>query len=204
MAQVSRVAEEPSDVEAKYIGNFTVEFTEITIHGIIRSRANGRFEEVDPRNSGLSEAGDSVFNDITTLLKDKKGFHLMIDRLCGHYEGHTIGPGGGHRGARIYFCTGAGLPVECGLCAGAEGRTNCLRRRPKISYKLEYGTDSMEVHEDAVQKGQRVLLCDDLLATGGTAAAAVQLIRSLGGVVERRSVRRGAEFPEGPCEVAGD
>ena len=53
----------------------------------------------------------------------------------------------------------------------------------RISYGLEYGTDTLEIHEDAVQKGQNVLLCDDLLATGGTAAAAVQLIRSLGGNV---------------------
>jgi adenine phosphoribosyltransferase len=52
-----------------------------------------------------------------------------------------------------------------------------------ISYALEYGTDTLELHEDAVEKGQRVLLCDDLLATGGTAAAAVELVRSLGGIV---------------------
>jgi adenine phosphoribosyltransferase len=53
----------------------------------------------------------------------------------------------------------------------------------KVAYALEYGEDKLELHEDAVQKGQRVLLCDDLLATGGTAAAAVKLIRSLGGIV---------------------
>jgi adenine phosphoribosyltransferase len=54
----------------------------------------------------------------------------------------------------------------------------------QVSYALEYGTDTLEIHEDAVQKGQNVLLCDDLLATGGTAAAALQLIRSLGGKVD--------------------
>src|SRR5262249_30720802 len=53
-----------------------------------------------------------------------------------------------------------------------------------VSYALEYGTDSLEVHEDAIQPGQRVLICDDLLATGGTAQASVQLIQKLGGKVE--------------------
>jgi len=68
---------------------------------------------------------------------------------------------------------------------------------------LEYGTDSMEIHEDAVQKGQRVLLCDDLLATGGTAAAAVQLIRSLGGVVEGAAFAVELNFLNGRKKLPG-
>jgi adenine phosphoribosyltransferase len=73
----------------------------------------------------------------------------------------------------------------------------------KISYALEYGTDSLEIHEDAVQKGQRVLLCDDLLATGGTAAAAVELIRSLGGIVEGAAFAVELKFLHGRAKLPG-
>jgi adenine phosphoribosyltransferase len=73
----------------------------------------------------------------------------------------------------------------------------------KVSYALEYGTDSLEIHEDAVQKGQRVLLCDDLLATGGTAAAAVQLIRSLGGIVDGAAFAVELTFLNGRAKLPG-
>ncbi|HKM80868.1 MAG TPA: adenine phosphoribosyltransferase [Candidatus Acidoferrum sp.] len=123
-----------------------------------------------------------LFYDITTLLKNKQGFHAVIDRLCAHYAGHNIDlvVGIEARGfifaPALAYCLGAGfVPVRK------------LKKLPaktaQISYALEYGTDTLEIHEDAVQNGQNVLLCDDLLATGGTAAAAVQLIRSLGGNV---------------------
>jgi adenine phosphoribosyltransferase len=73
----------------------------------------------------------------------------------------------------------------------------------KVSYALEYGTDALEIHEDAVQRGQRVLLCDDLLATGGTAAAAVQLIRSLGGIVEGAAFAVELNFLNGRAKLPG-
>ena len=73
----------------------------------------------------------------------------------------------------------------------------------KVSYALEYGTDSLEIHEDAIQKGQRVLLCDDLLATGGTAAAAVQLIRSQGGIVEGAAFAVELTFLSGRAKLPG-
>ncbi len=123
-----------------------------------------------------------LFYDITTLLKDKQGFHAVIDRLCAHYAGHKIDlvVGIEARGfifaPALAYCLGAGfVPVR---------KLNKLpAKTTQISYALEYGTDTLEIHEDAVQRDQNVLLCDDLLATGGTAAAAVQLIRSLGGKV---------------------
>jgi adenine phosphoribosyltransferase len=72
-----------------------------------------------------------------------------------------------------------------------------------VSYALEYGTDSLEIHEDAIEKGQRVLLCDDLLATGGTAAAAVELIRSLGGLVDGAAFAVELSFLNGRAKLPG-
>ncbi len=124
-----------------------------------------------------------LFYDLTTLLKDKTGFRGLIDQLCGHYEGHTIDLVVGIEARGFILAPALAYRMGAGFVPV---------RKPKklpakvagVSYALEYGTDSLEIHEDAIEKGQRVLLCDDLLATGGTAAAAVQLIRSLGGIVE--------------------
>jgi adenine phosphoribosyltransferase len=123
-----------------------------------------------------------LFYDLTTLLKDGKGFHDLVDKLCDHYKGSqvdivaSIEARGFIFGPALAYRLGAGfVPV----------------RKPKklpwktasVTYQLEYGTDQLEIHQDAVQKGQRVLICDDLLATGGTAAAAITLVRQLGGDV---------------------
>ncbi len=123
-----------------------------------------------------------LFYDITTLLNNKQGLRTVIDRFCERYVGHKIDlvVGIEARGfifaPALAYCLGAGfVPVRKPKKLPA--------KTAQISYALEYGTDTLEIHEDAVQKGQNVLLCDDLLATGGTAAATVQLIRSLGGNV---------------------
>jgi len=73
----------------------------------------------------------------------------------------------------------------------------------KVSYELEYGTDSLEMHEDAIQPGRRVLLCDDLLATGGTAAAAVKLVRQLKGEVLGACFAVELEFLNGRAKLPG-
>ena len=70
-----------------------------------------------------------------------------------------------------------------------------------MNYDLEYGTDSLEIHLDAIQPGQRVIIVDDLLATGGTMQATVQLVRQLGGEIAGLGVRDRAGLPEGPGEV---
>jgi adenine phosphoribosyltransferase len=124
-----------------------------------------------------------LFYDLTTLLKDKKGFHLLIDRLCERYSGHHIDIVAGIEARGFIFAPALAYSLGAGFVP---------IRKPKklpgktagISYALEYGSDTLEIHEDAVEKGQRVLLCDDLLATGGTAVAAVQLLRNLGGIVD--------------------
>src|SRR3974390_996726 len=120
-----------------------------------------------------------LFYDITTLLKDKAGFATLIDALSEHYisgdvdlvlgmeaRGFIFGP------ALAYRLNAGFVPVRKPGKLPAEA--------VKISYNLEYGSNTLEVHKDAVQPGQRVLIVDDLLATGGTAAATVSLARLLG------------------------
>jgi adenine phosphoribosyltransferase len=124
-----------------------------------------------------------LFYDLTTLLKDKKGFHLLIDRLCGHYSNHHIDIVAGIEARGFIFAPALAYRLGAGFVPVRKPK-KLPAKTVQVSYALEYGTDTLEVHEDAVQKGQRVLVCDDLLATGGTAAATVQLIRKLGGEVE--------------------
>lgn len=124
-----------------------------------------------------------LFYDLTTLLKDKKGFAALIDRLCQHYEGHKIDLVAGIEARGFIFAPALAYRLGAGFIPIRKPK-KLPAKVAKISYALEYGTDTLEIHEDAVGKGERVLLCDDLLATGGTAAAAVELLRSLGGIVD--------------------
>jgi adenine phosphoribosyltransferase len=123
-----------------------------------------------------------LFYDITTLLKDRCGFRSVIDGLKGHYrEGQVdIVLGVEARGfifaPALAYALGAGfVPVRKPGKLPAE----CVR----VSYDLEYGTDCLEMHSDAIQPGQRVLIVDDLLATGGTAAAAARMVENVGASV---------------------
>jgi adenine phosphoribosyltransferase len=125
-----------------------------------------------------------MFRDITTLIKDPVGFRLVIDSLTQRYikgdmdfemivgiesRGFIIG------GALAYTLGKGFVPVRKAGKLPAEKITH--------EYQLEYGTDKVEIHTDAIKKGMHVLLVDDLLATGGTARAAAALIEKLGGVV---------------------
>jgi adenine phosphoribosyltransferase len=122
------------------------------------------------------------FYDITTLLKDPGGFKIVIDSLAGHYRatpvdlvlgiearGFIIAPA-------VAYALGYGfIPVRKEKKLPAE--------RERIEYALEYGTDVLEIHKDAITPGQNVLIIDDVLATGGTAAAVARLVEKLGGKV---------------------
>jgi adenine phosphoribosyltransferase len=123
-----------------------------------------------------------LFYDITTLLKDKTGFAKMIDALASHYierkvdlvlgieaRGFIFGP------ALAYRLNAGFVPVRKPGKLPAE--------TVRVSYDLEYGSDALEIHKDAIQPGQRVVLVDDLLATGGTMEATVKLARQLGGEI---------------------
>jgi adenine phosphoribosyltransferase len=123
-----------------------------------------------------------LFYDITTLLQDRAGFHAAIDSLATPYkdQGIDIVVGIESRG----FILGAVVADRIGAGFSPVRKPGKLPSKTmKISYDLEYGTDSLEVHHDAVGKGQKVLIVDDLLATGGTAKATCGLVRQLGGEV---------------------
>jgi adenine phosphoribosyltransferase len=121
-----------------------------------------------------------LFYDITTLLGDPAGFKAAIDALSAPYQGQGISLviGIESRG----FILGAAVADRLGVGF-------CPIRKPgklpaaaiKEAFSLEYGTDAIEIHADAVAPGQRVLIVDDVLATGGTASAAVRLVKRLGG-----------------------
>ena len=121
-----------------------------------------------------------LFYDITTLLKDKKGFAQLIDAFAAYYIGKEIDLVLGIEARGFIFGPALAYRLNAGFVPV---------RKPKklpapvarVSYDLEYGTDSLEIHLDAIQPGERVLLVDDLLATGGTMEATIQLVRQLGG-----------------------
>jgi adenine phosphoribosyltransferase len=120
-----------------------------------------------------------LFYDITTLLRDPVGFKTAIDLLVTPYIGQGIDVVVGieSRG----FILGAAVAERIGSGFVPIRKPGKLPSKAiKESYDLEYGKDALEIHADAVEQGQRVLIVDDVLATGGTAAAATQLVRKLG------------------------
>ena len=125
-----------------------------------------------------------MFRDITTLIKDPVGFRLVIDSLTQRYIKGDVD-----------FDIIVGIESRGFIIGGALSYTLCkgfvpVRKKGKLpaetishEYELEYGTDVIEMHKDAIVKGAKVLLVDDLLATGGTALAAAALVEKLGGVI---------------------
>jgi adenine phosphoribosyltransferase len=123
-----------------------------------------------------------LFYDITTLLKDSDGLAGVIDGLKSHYSGTRVDLVLGIEARGFIFAPALAYALHTGFVPV---------RKPKklpaatlsVTYDLEYGKDSLEMHKDAVQPGSRVLIVDDLLATGGTAAATARLVREAGGTV---------------------
>jgi len=124
-----------------------------------------------------------LFYDITTLLRDPAGFRLAIDSVATPFQDKAISlvVGIESRG----FILGSAVADRIGAGFVPVRKVGKLPSdRIRASYDLEYGTDSLEMHSDAIERGQRVLIVDDLLATGGTAKATVDLVKQIGGVVE--------------------
>jgi len=117
-----------------------------------------------------------MFRDITTLIKDPVGFKLVIDSLTQRYAKGDVA-----------FDVIVGIESRGFIIGGALASSRKKGKLPAETisheYALEYGTDTVEMHRDALEKGDRVLLIDDLLATGGTALAAATLVEKLGGVI---------------------
>ena len=123
-----------------------------------------------------------LFYDITTLLQDPAGLRAAIDGIALPFEGQGIDLVVGIESRGFIFAAAVADRIGAGFSPVRKpGKlpSSCVR----ATYDLEYGTDTLEMHADGVRKGQRVLIVDDLLATGGTARAAVDLVTGLGGDV---------------------
>jgi len=120
-----------------------------------------------------------LFYDITTLLKDKVGFARLIDALSEHYLDKEIDLVLGMEARGFIFGPALAYRLNAGFVPVRKpGKLPAATS--KVEYDLEYGSNTLEIHKDAIQKGQRIIIVDDLLATGGTAAATVTLAKSLG------------------------
>ena len=143
-----------------------------------------------------------LFYDITTLLKDKTGFAQLIDAFASYYIDKKVDLVLGIEARGFIFGPALAYRLNAGFVPVREpGKLPA--ETVKIKYDLEYGSDSLEMHKDAIQPGQRVIIVDDLLATGGTMDATIQLVKQLGGeivgltvAIELDFLKGRAKFPE--------
>jgi adenine phosphoribosyltransferase len=123
-----------------------------------------------------------LFYDITTLLRDGPGFSQVIDIFTRQYRGRSLDAVVGVEARGFIFAAAVAHSLGIGFIP-VRKPGKLPYRTVRQTYQLEYGTDTLEMHADAVQPGQRILLIDDLLATGGTARAVADMIRGQGGEV---------------------
>jgi len=123
-----------------------------------------------------------LFYDITTLLKDADAFREVVDRMADQVDGRTIDLVVGMESRGFIFSAPLAYKLQAGFVPVRK-----LGKLPadtiEVEYALEYGTATLEIHRDAIQPGQRVLIVDDLLATGGTVMGTIELVRRLGGEI---------------------
>ncbi|HEY1403860.1 MAG TPA: adenine phosphoribosyltransferase [Pyrinomonadaceae bacterium] len=142
------------------------------------------------------------FYDITTLLKHPEGLRLTVDALSAQFEGERVDAVLGIEARGFIFAPALAYHLNAGFVP-VRKPSKLPAKTAKISYALEYGEDTLEIHRDAVGVGQRVIIADDLLATGGTAKATVDLVESLGGVVAGLVFVVELEFLPGREKLAG-
>jgi adenine phosphoribosyltransferase len=122
------------------------------------------------------------FFDITTLLKDGDGLKDLINTMSARYSASDIDVVAGIEARGFIFAPAIAYALGKGFVPVRKPK-KLPAKTERVEYALEYGTDTLEMHVDAVSPGQRVLIVDDVLATGGTAAAVAQLVEKLGGTV---------------------
>ncbi len=120
-----------------------------------------------------------LFYDITTLLRDQAGFARLIDALAVHYIGKDIDLVLGIEARGFIFGPALAYRLNAGFVPVRKPK-KLPAKTARVTYDLEYGTDALEIHMDAIEPGQRIVIVDDLLATGGTMEATVKLCRQLG------------------------
>ncbi len=142
------------------------------------------------------------FYDITTLLKDAAGLRAVIDQLVDGYKGKGIEIVAGIEARGFIFAPAVAYALEAGFVPVRKPK-KLPALTERVEYELEYGTDILEIHKDAIQAGQKVLIVDDVLATGGTAKAVAQLIEKLGGNVVGLSFVIELDFLKGRDRLPG-
>ncbi|BEH10493.1 MULTISPECIES: adenine phosphoribosyltransferase [Geobacter] len=123
-----------------------------------------------------------IFKDITTLLADAPSFQRMVDLIAHRYVGKKI--------SKVVVVEARGFVIGAALAYKLGAGVVLVRKPGKLpsetyskTYQLEYGSDTLEIHTDAIAKGERVIIADDILATGGTMAAVVDMVKALGGEI---------------------
>jgi len=143
-----------------------------------------------------------LFYDITTLLKDKVGFAALIDALSEHYLDKKVDLVLGMEARGFIFAPALAYRLNAGFVPVRKpGKLPAATTR--YDYALEYGTNTLEIHKDAIQQGQRVIIVDDLLATGGTAEATTKLASALGADVVGLGFVVELDFLNGREKLAG-
>ncbi|HEV2275671.1 MAG TPA: adenine phosphoribosyltransferase [Acidobacteriaceae bacterium] len=123
-----------------------------------------------------------LFYDITTLLKDKQGYATLVDALAAHYIGENIDLVLGIEARGFIFGPALAYRLNAGFVP-VRKPNKLPAETARVTYDLEYGSDALEIHLDAIEPGQRVIIVDDLLATGGTMEATAKLVRQVGGTI---------------------
>ncbi len=142
------------------------------------------------------------FYDITTLLKDEAGLRAVIDQLGAAYKGKGIEIVAGIEARGFIFAPAVAYALEAGFVPVRKPK-KLPAETERVEYDLEYGTDVLEIHRDAIEPGQKVLIVDDVLATGGTAKAVAQLIEKLGGNLVGLSFVIELDFLKGRDKLPG-
>jgi adenine phosphoribosyltransferase len=144
-----------------------------------------------------------LFYDITTLLRNGEGFAMTIDMLTSPFVGKGIDVVVGIESRGFILGAAVAERIKAGFIP-IRKPGKLPSKTLKESYALEYGTDSLEVHEDAIERGQRVLIVDDVLATGGTASAAAKMVRALDGDLQGLAFLIELQFLNGKSKLAGE
>jgi adenine phosphoribosyltransferase len=142
-----------------------------------------------------------LFYDITTLLKNPAGLRALIDELGAGYAGKKIDKVVGIEARGFIFAPAVAYALNAGFVPVRKPR-KLPAATERIEYALEYGTDALEIHRDGIDPGEHVLIVDDVLATGGTAAAVAKLVEKLGGIVAGLGFAIELDFLKGREKIA--
>lgn len=142
------------------------------------------------------------FFDITTLLKDSQGLKRTLDALKERYKGSEIDTVVGIEARGFFFAPAVAYSLGAGFVP-VRKPGKLPSKVEVVEYALEYGTDKLAIHEDAIEPGKRVLIVDDVLATGGTAAAVTELVTRLGGKVAGLGFVIELDFLNGRSKLEG-